>query len=94
MGYESKEVSRLIRVQIMRHKATGLMVGVSDDLKGLMVAGNTEDEIEARMADAIREILEEKGERILSVTVEPDRAGVPEGFSNATLIANARFSVQ
>jgi len=94
MGYESKEASQLIRVQIMRHKTTGLMVGVSDDLKGLMVAGDTEEEIEGRLAGAVREILEEKGGQVISVTVEPDRTGVPEGFSNATLIANARLTVQ
>ena len=92
MGYESRDANRFISVKIVRHKTTGLMVGISEDLKGLMIAGHTEAEIEAKIPDAVKDLLEASGERVISVTMQPDDAAMSEEFISATLVANARLA--
>jgi len=63
------EFVRDIRVYIVGNRQTGLLVALSDDMKGLMVAGRTEEQIELELPDAIREILEAEGHRVTSVCV-------------------------
>lgn len=47
-----------IHVQIITHEKTGLLVALSDDLKGLYAHGRTIDELESNVVDAIRDIIE------------------------------------
>src|ERR1019366_5575222 len=52
---------REIRVQVVENRQSGLLVALSDDLKGLMVAARTEEQIEEELPAAIREMLEAAG---------------------------------
>lgn len=83
---------RTIRVHLVRNTNTGLLVALSPDMKGLMVAARSEDQIESELSGAIRELLEAQGHRVLSVTAEPDPVGLPRGFSTASIVANARLA--
>ena len=93
MQAEKHEVSvREIRVQLVANRETGLLVALSDDMKGLMVAARSEEEIERELPDAIREILEAEGNTVLSVTAEAGPRGLPAGFSSTAMIASARLA--
>jgi hypothetical protein len=83
---------RQIRVQVVENRQTGLLVALSDDLKGLMLAARTEGQIEEELPGAIREMLEAAGHNVLSVTTEPDPKGLPSEFSSSILIASARLA--
>lgn len=70
---------RRIMVRIITHQKTGLMMGVSDDLRGLMVPGHSEEEIGKALPAAIRELLEAEGREVLDVFSEANDP-LPEGF--------------
>lgn len=65
MAYETME--KIVSISTMIHPKTGLLVAVSDDLKGLLVHGRSEAELLQRIPVAIRDILEAGGHRIESV---------------------------
>jgi hypothetical protein len=83
---------RTIRVHLVRNTTTGLLVAMSQDMKGLMVAARSEEQIEEELPGAIREILEAEGRRVLSVTAAPDPVGLPPGFSPFNMVASARLA--
>lgn len=93
MTSETKEgVLREIHVHLVRNRKSGLIVALSDDLNGLMVAGRTEEQVESEVPGAIRELLEAAGHRVLSVTAEQEPKGLPPEFSSSMLIARARLA--
>jgi hypothetical protein len=59
---------RTINIQTLRHKDTGLLIALSDDLKGLYVHARTMDDLLSRIPVAIRDILEADGFRVLDVS--------------------------
>jgi hypothetical protein len=85
-------VTREIRVHFVENRSTGLLVALSDDLKGLMVAGRSAAQIESELPDAIREMLEAGGGEVISVTTAQDPKNLPTGFSSPVLIASARLA--
>ncbi len=54
------------------HRPTGLIAAYSDDLKGLMVFGDTDAEVERKLPGAIREMMEAMGREVLSVEPRED----------------------
>jgi len=85
---------RTIRVALMAHRDTGLLIATSDDLKGLFLAGRSEDEIERQLPGAIREILEAEGNEVLSLISERDHDRLPETFVAFQFVANARLQAR
>lgn len=74
--------ARIITVEVAEHKGTGLLVGFSKDMKGLYVHGRTEEELEARIPQAIKAILEADGKGTYQVMkVEDDAEELPEAFT-------------
>ena len=73
-------VRQRITVQIARHEASGLIIAQSPELPALMVPGQTLTEIEERIPQSIREILEAMGAQVLAVALEDDDADYPRGF--------------
>lgn len=68
--------TREITIEIVKHRDSDLLVAFSDDLKGLMVTGRTQQEVESRLPGSIREILEAEGYQVINVTANaPDIAG-------------------
>jgi hypothetical protein len=85
---------RTIRVQLVVNRDTGLLVALSDDLKGLVIAAASKEEVEQQIPGAIRELLEAEGRTVLSVTAEVEPKDLPSGFSSASIIASARMAAQ
>jgi len=64
--------ARIITVNIIKHKDTGLLLGTSEEIKGLYVHGRSLEELESRIPDAIREILEASGKKNVKVMAVED----------------------
>lgn len=86
-----KTADRSIAVEVMQHKTTGLLVAQSEDLPGLMVAARTYEQLEREIPEAIKEVLEASGSKVVSVDTEP-KAGASAKFAQRCVIAHARLS--
>lgn len=89
---DGRSTLREILVQVVANRQSGLLVAVSDDLTGLMVAARTEEQIEEELPMAIQEMLEAAGHIVVSVTTAPETRGLPAEFSSSVLIASARLA--
>ena len=72
----------IVSVEIIEHRDTGLLVGMSEDMKGLYVHGRSLDEMERRIPLAIREILEAEGRKNVVVRPVDDARDLPPVFSS------------
>lgn len=75
-------MGRVWFVRTIVHRETGLRLAISDDLPGLYVHGETDEEIERQIPDAIRELLEASGERVTEIVKCDDDHDIPEGFAD------------
>lgn len=83
------ESTRVIRVHVLKHKRSDLLMAVSDDLRGLMVPGRSEEEILDKLPRAIQELLEAEGEQVDSIDIEPDS---PADFIPPAYLASAHLA--
>jgi hypothetical protein len=90
----SMAVTRTIKVAIMQHRDTGLLIATSDDLPGLFLAGRTEKAIGDQLPDAVRTLLEADGSNVLSLTTGRDSTGLPPAFSTHNFIASAQVEAR
>jgi len=82
--------TRAIRITVVVHRESDLMMAFSDDLQGLLVPGRTTAELEAKLEPSIREIVEAEGYHVLSIEVHADAdSELPESFSPRRYIASA-----
>ena len=51
----------MIQITWWRHEGSGQLAATSDDLLGLVVFGETEEEIAAKLPNVVRELLVEDG---------------------------------
>ncbi len=72
MSSSREIVSKTIRIKVVQHRKSDLLVAISDDLSGLMVPGRTDEELQDKIEGAIREILEAQGHTVISITTEKD----------------------
>lgn len=82
---------KTIRVSMIRHQKTGLLVAISDDLPGLMVAGHTQAEVARKIPTAIRMLLEAEGKSVVALDAESTNKNLPDAFASSSFIAHARF---
>lgn len=75
------------KITILRHKKSDLLIAVGEnDLKGLVVHGRSEEELEEKLPQAAEELLREMGHVSPKITVSKE--SVPEfwpAIYNATL---------
>lgn len=57
----------LVRIEIMRLKKTGMLIGVCRSMRGLVVHGRSVDEMEGRIPAAIAGALEAEGLRDVGI---------------------------
>ena len=82
----------VITINVLMNKKSGLLVAVSDDLKGLYVHARSEEELHERLPVAIRSILEADGHQ-LEELVEIERLAPADlGFISNHLKFNARIA--
>ncbi|NBC34065.1 MAG: hypothetical protein GVY13_15430 [Alphaproteobacteria bacterium] len=77
----------VVRVKFLKNKRTGLLVAVSDDLKGLMVPARSMDEMGVFLPDAIKELMAAKGQSLEGVVIAAeadDDSGAFEVVDKAT----------
>lgn len=77
-----------IRVRVLQHRSTGLLVAISDDLPGLSIAAKTIEEIESELAPVVRGLLEAQGERVGTLTVSP-----PQPYGASGFVADPSFTI-
>lgn len=77
-GHNSEMRSKVINIEIVRHRDTGMYLAYSDDMKGLYVHARTVDELNGRIPVAIKDIYEAAGQPVASVKALAD--GGPEDF--------------
>lgn len=89
MKKQLEKVERQVRITVLKHRDTDLLMATSYDLLGLMVPGRSEEELAEKIPAAIREILEAEGNEVLSVEFMEPRADLPEEFIPPPHIADA-----
>lgn len=77
-----------IRIRLLRNKDTGLLMAMSQDLKGLVVHGHSVEEIDARLPSVVRDLLEMDGIKVASVEVVEDKTISVVGFGPPAYVAN------
>ena len=82
---------RTIRTDVLWNEKTGLLLAVSDDLKGLYVHGRIIQELYERIPIAIKDLLEANGEGIFEVSLI-DSDAVLTGFVPPRLAFDARLA--
>lgn len=76
--------SKTISVEIIEHRETGLLVGLSSDMAGLYVHGRSVEEVERRIPLAIKEILEAEGKNNVRV-VSLQEDAIPAPFASRSV---------
>jgi hypothetical protein len=69
--------TKYIHVKMLEHKTNGLFVAVSDDVKGLYVSGQSEDQVLERLPRVMKMLLEAREGRVMSIDLvqDPEMAG-------------------
>ena len=88
MGPEHKTIN----IQMIRHKETGLLIALSDELKGLYVHARTMDDLLGRIPVAIQDILEADGFEVLEVSEVGPPPEAEAGFLPALRKFEARLA--
>lgn len=57
-------VTKILRIEVMRHSDTGLLMAVCDEFPGLYVHARSQSELDERLPEAIRMLMEAEGHRI------------------------------
>lgn len=85
-------VEKTVLVEVIRHSETGLLLAMSEDMKGLYVHGRTIEEIDERLPQAIRSLLEADG--VKAVRVRPIESVDAASGSDAWFPQQRRFQFQ
>jgi hypothetical protein len=87
-------IDKTIRIKVLAHKGGDLLMAVSEDLRGLVVHGRSDDEIEEKLPGVVRDLLEADGFEVVSLQIErQDESPVPD-FGPPTFVANASLAGQ
>ena len=88
----ARNMTRQIRIMILRHRKTDLLMAISDDLRGLMVPARSEEDILAKLPAAIQELLEAGGHSAVSVDPVREDPNFPADFIPPAFITNAHMA--
>ena len=85
-------IDKTIRIRLLKHKDTDLLMAVSDELRGLVLHGRSVDEIERRLPAAIGDLLRAEGFDVVSMSLMVDKAFEVPDFGPPAFIANASLT--
>lgn len=85
--------NRSIVIEVVKHATSDLFVAYSNDLPGLMVSGRDEKELTERVPGSVRELLEARGSRVISVELHPADGEMPPAFQTRRMMANAELEM-
>ena len=80
---------RLVRITVLQHRTTDLLMAVSYDLPGLMVPGRSHEELTAKLPAAIQELMEAEGYEVESVEMFGREWDLPQEFLPPPHVADA-----
>ena len=89
MREQTLPIEREVRLTVLQHRTTDLLMAVSCDLPGLMVPGRSAEELNAKLPAAIQELLEAEGHRVVSVEIAERDWNLPADFLPPPHIADA-----
>jgi hypothetical protein len=78
-----------IHIRVLTHRDSGLVMGLTDDLPGFVVHANSKEELEAKLAPALKSFLRAQGQPVDDVIVE--RKDAPPGFDPPAFIARGQL---
>jgi hypothetical protein len=81
-----------IKIRVLRHSGTDLLMAMSDDMPGLVVHARSDEEIERKLPIAVRDLFEASGFTVASVSLLRDESAAPANFGPPAFIVNASFS--
>jgi len=81
--------TRSFRVEVRRHKDTGLFLAESPEHKGLCVTARSEKQLEEMLPGALKQLLQAEGIEVRDVIL--DRGETDEAFLPPGYIANAEL---
>ncbi len=87
-------LTRDIHVTTLRHSTTGLLMAISDDLKGLLVPGRSQEDIREKLPAAIKELLEAEGFVVGKVETTEEDNGIPKNFQTPVFLAKAELCAE
>jgi hypothetical protein len=74
-----------IRIRVLRHRDTGLLMALSNDLPGFVVHAHSHDELAGKIQGACQSFMHAIGRGDQAVIVMPEEA--PPGFESDAFIA-------
>jgi predicted esterase len=83
---------KIIKIRVLSHSTTGLLMAMSDDMPGLVVHGRSDEDLERKLPAALRELLEASGFTVVDVTLMRDESAAMHNFGPPAFIANASLS--
>ena len=88
-------LEKTIQIKVLSFSKSDLLMAISEDLPGLVVHTRSSDELESRLPQVVRDLLEADGFNVDNVTVERESARpVPPEFRTAAYIASASLRGQ
>lgn len=82
------EMHITINIKCKIHRPSGNLAAYSDDLQGLLVIGANEQEIEAKLPGAIRELMDAKGTPVGDVEL------IPVNESDTSWVSEPKFRAE
>lgn len=83
---------RRIKVEVVEHRSTHLLVAYSKDMPGLTVAARSLDQLIREIPGAIKEMLEAEGKTGVVVETHEDDEDLPASFFRRSVVAKASFA--
>jgi hypothetical protein len=93
MQQNQRTTEKTLYIKTLVHKGTGALLAVSDDLSGFMVAGKTHEEIENKLAGALRDHFDLLGFELISIDVSSEDDDEVAGFDRSLPAFIARASL-
>lgn len=87
---ERDNETRRIRIVVLKHQHSDLLMAVSPDHKGLNVVGRSYEEIEKTVVEAVKDLFEAEGRGDMRVILEPEIPVDAHEFKSPVYIASAQ----
>ncbi|HLH11478.1 MAG TPA: hypothetical protein VKV77_06310 [Methylovirgula sp.] len=89
MSETGKIQRQTIYIKTLAHQSGDLFMAISDQLPGLSIAGFSPEEIEGKLAGAIRDFLEMAGHKVISIDLTRDARVAASNFGPPGFVAHA-----
>ncbi len=85
-------IEKTIRIKVLEHQRTDLLMAFSPDMPGLVVHGRSAGELEEKIPGALKDLLEAQGFVVEHVDLIRDNEHALPDFGPPAFIANASLA--